>query len=337
MDYESHILQLLHLPPILGARLPDSRVKPVGWHSYDREKKLLCISDGGSTHLKDAYSTLSPLIINLIGNEIGTWLATLHLFTVTTPLALDGWEDRGLEGNNPVAVHIYRHSYRNLHTAISELGHHDAEFARYIDGEWGGRLEMESECICHGDFWPGNVLVSSSDTSSPDADADADADAEGGVIGNGNEVGDGTGDDEKELRLTVVDWEMTRRGTSATDVAQFAAESFLLDRFRSPSKSLLPVFLDAYAEARLAAEGRGDVKVKIDREWVRRMAVHWGVHIAFWPTRVQWAEDREGKQALVDIGVEVLKAATEGNWEKLRKSELFKDVGKVWNGVLGRD
>jgi hypothetical protein len=108
-------------------------------------------------------------------------------------------------------------------------------------------------------------------------------------------------------------------------VGQFAAEAFLLDRFRG-DRGLLPVFLDAYVEVRK----QGDEK--IGKEWVRRMAVHWGVHVAFWPTRVEWA-NREGTQKLVDIGVSVLKAAVDGDWEKLRASELLKDVGETWTKV----
>lgn len=45
----------------------------------------------------------------------------------------------------------------------------------------------------------------------------------------------------------VVDWELVRRGCGATDVGQFAAESWLLDRFRG-GRGLLKAFLEGYQE-----------------------------------------------------------------------------------------
>ncbi|KAF2715309.1 kinase-like protein [Pleomassaria siparia CBS 279.74] len=286
MDYEDRVLEIL--PPLLTKELLDSRVKAVGWHSYDKEQKLLCINDGGDKNLKDAYE-VPELNIPEIGEDIGKWVAALHARSTTTSLSLSGNED--LKANNPIGVAIYRHSYNNLHVALEAYGHR-IELAEYINNTFGSQLTIDNECICHGDFWPGNILVKFQD-------------------------------DQNHATLTVVDWEMTRRGTSATDVGQFAAEAFLLDRFRG-GRGLLPAFLNAYAGTRK----KGD----IGKEWVRRMAVHWGVHIAFWPTRVKWA-DREETQKLVDIGVGVLKAAMDGDWEELRRSRLLEDVADVYIGT----
>lgn len=106
---------------------------------------------------------------------------------------------------------------------------------------------------------------------------------------------------------------MTRRGTSATDTAQFLAESFLLDRFRSPSLGLAPTFLNAYLDAR---------GTRLDVEWFRRLAIHWAVHVTFWPTRVPWT-DGAGKEALVKLGKSVLRAADEGKWDELFGLPVF--------------
>ncbi|KAF2786882.1 kinase-like protein [Melanomma pulvis-pyrius CBS 109.77] len=286
MDYEDRVLEIL--PPLLTQELPECRVHPVKWHSYDKEQKLLCIEDGGDKNLKDAY-TCPKLDIPVVGQEIGNWIAALHMCSTQTSLSLSSSQD--LKANNSIGVTIYRHSYQNLHLALKEYGHRP-ELGEYINNVFGSQLAVENDCICHGDFWSGNVLVKFQD-------------------------------EETNADLTVVDWEMTRRGTSATDVGQFAAEAFLLDRFRG-GRGLMPAFLHAYARARK----QGD----IGKEWVRRMAVHWGVHITFWPTRVQWT-DREGTQKLVDIGVGVLKAAVDGNWEQLRASELLGGVADVYIGA----
>ncbi|KAL5445511.1 hypothetical protein PMIN06_008050 [Paraphaeosphaeria minitans] len=301
MDYEDRVLELL--PSLLSSQLPESSVHPVAVHSYDKENKLLCISDGGSRHLKDAYGD-PTLDISSIGAALGRWLAALHTCTVATPVSLDS-TSQNLKENNAIAVSIYRHSYKNLSSAFAEYGDgegniprhadsndllaKDIELAQQINDEYGSRLAHENECICHGDFWPGNVLVKP-------------AAKQGGGVD-----------------LTVVDWEMTRRGTSATDTAQFIAESFLLDRFCG-DRRLVPAFLNAYFSARPEIP---------DREWFRRFAIHAGVHIAFWPTRVAWT-DRDGTKALVELGKDILRAASEGEWEKLFGMPLFRGMEETF-------
>lgn len=303
MDYEDRVLELL--PPLLTQQLPRSSVNAVQVHSYDRENKLLRIQDGGERHLKDAY-TDPALDIPQLGAELGTWLAALHSSTRSTSLSATPSTDTCLEANNAVGVAIYRHAYRNLGSAFAEYrssddethnqasasAARDVDFAAEINDSYGSRLASENECVCHGDFWPGNVLLQAQGTS-----------------------------------LTIVDWEMARRGTSATDVAQFCAEAFLLDRFRG-RRGLLPPFLNAYLAARWDADGEG-----VGREWFRRMAVHWGVHVAYWPTRVAWT-DREGTRELVDMGMELLKAATEGRWGVLFSKEPLKGVEVRYKDVF---
>jgi Ser/Thr protein kinase RdoA (MazF antagonist) len=202
--------------------------------------------------------------------------------------------DQQSHSNNPVAFNVYRYSYNNLHMALSQFGR-DPQLAHRINKEFGGLLQTDDECMCHGDFWPGNVLVRF--------------------------------DKMQPFELTVVDWELVRRGTSATDIGQFAAEAFLLDRFRG-GRGLRSAFLDAYAAARENTTALG-------KTWLRRTVVHWAVHVAFWPTQVVWT-DREGTQKLVDIGVDVLKYVLEDDWEKLMESPLLRDVKEAYTPLLER-
>lgn len=290
MDYESKVLQIL--PPLLKKQLPDSNVHPAGWYSYDQERKLLCLGDGGESELKKAYAD-PRLNIPKIGEELGRWIAAVHACSTQTSLSLENDDD--LTANNPIGVNIYRYSYNGLAGALAEYGH-DADFGKRINEEFGSKLATDNECICHGDFWPGNILV---------------------------KIKDGV---DKKVNMTVVDWEITRRGTSATDVGQFAAEAFLLDRFRG-NRGLLPAFLNAYSSSRQELPAKD--LATIDRNWVVRMAVHWGVHLAFWPTHVEWS-DREGTRDLVDIGIHVSKAAIDGDWQTLYASELFRGVNEFW-------
>ena len=108
-------------------------------------------------------------------------------------------------------------------------------------------------------------------------------------------------------------------------VGQFSAEAFLHDRFRG-GRGLLPAFLNAYVTAREKA-GNGGSEV-MGKQWLKRMAIHWGVHIAFWPTRVEWT-DKKGTQKLVGIGFGILQAAVDDDWETLRSSELFRNIGSL--------
>ena len=285
MDYEANILTILSSKskPLFTDSL-SSNVHAVEILSYYKEKKLLEIEDGGSRNLKDAY-TDSILDIPQIGQELATWLAALHNSSRNISLALQN--GHSTTNNNPVGVGVYRHSYRNLHIALEKFGH-DVSLAHRIDEKFGSLLATDDECVCHGDFWPGNVLVRVNDDSS--------------------------------AGLTIVDWEMVRRGTSATDVAQFAAEAFLLDRFRG-GKGLRTSFLSKYFAGR---KGSGT----LGKTWLRRLVVHWAVHVAFWPTCVEWT-DREGTKRLVDIGTAALENVVQDNWEKVLESPLLEGLRNV--------
>jgi 5-methylthioribose kinase len=293
MDYEASILDTfapINGESLFSTYLPISAVHAVQAFNYDSELKLLHIEDGGSRNLKDAY-TDTKLDIPEVGKELAKWIATLHDYTKNVSLVAS--DHQGYK-NNPVAVNVYRYSYSNLHTALSQFGH-DPQLAHRINEEFGGLLQMDDECVCHGDFWPGNVLVRL--------------------------------DEKQPLELTVVDWELVRRGTSATDVGQFAAEAFLLDRFKG-GQGLRSSFLNTYATARGGTTTLG-------KTWLRRMVVHWAVHVAFWPTGVVWT-DKEGTRKLVALGEDVLKSVLQNDWEKLLESPLLRDVEEAYAPLLAR-
>ncbi|KAL8799526.1 MAG: hypothetical protein Q9182_005835 [Xanthomendoza sp. 2 TL-2023] len=221
---------------------------------YDQEAKVLVMSDGGTTTLKEAYST-PGFDAPSVGRSLGQWLATLHEAMLDTDIG---------ENGNPTARSIYRWPYMNLARVAAQY-HFDAAFCEYINKTYGSSLAGDDECVCHGDFWPGNVLL------------------------------------DEENRLTVVDWEMCRRGHRGLDVAQFAAEAYLLDRFRG-AKGLLDAFLRGYQDRRLKLGS----KVSTDTFFLRRLGVHLGVHLAFWPASVKWADEEETK-AVIELGHKVMR------------------------------
>ena len=251
MDFEYRALKTIpiHIPANDLIQLP-------GVFSYDAEQHVLTIADGGGRTLKDAYTDPS-IDVSEYGHRIGAWLASLHQSTKDTAMS-----------DNVTAKHIYRHSYRNAPAAAKRFGLNPV-LAESVNLKYGNMLSTDDECVCHGDFWPGNILVG-------------------------------------DQGLTVVDWEMVRRGCGATDVGQFAAEAYLLDRFHG-NKGLLSAFLSGYKQAR-----------DLEDDFVKRVQVHMGVHLAFWPTVVQWASHEETKNVLV-MGHKMMRDATRDDWKSLLK------------------
>ncbi|KAF2422077.1 hypothetical protein EJ08DRAFT_487149 [Tothia fuscella] len=271
MDFEKMAMETV------GSILPnngDVRI-PVVLH-YDSDAHVLQLSDGGPRTLKEAYTDES-VDIKSIGVGLGKWIAQLHFSTTD--------ETVRHKFDNKTAKYIYRHSYNNLTTSLKEYGY-DTNLGSRINERFGSLLASDDVSVCHGDFWPGNILLSDTTITSSDPEP-------------------------VPLVLSVVDWELTRNGSGVTDVGQFAAEAFLLDHCRG-GRGLLHAFLNEYL---------GQRKGELSREDARRIAVHFGTHIAYWPSRVEWGDKEQTKQ-IVGRGVEVLEHAEKGNWEWLRGSVL---------------
>lgn len=258
MDFEHKAMTFV--PPLLD---PSSVVSVPEVYQYDSDSHVLTIEDGGASTLKEAYAD-PALDISAFGNALGQWLAGLHRQTKRTAI-----------GDNQAAKSMYRFAYTRLASALQEYDQ-DPSLAEQIDAQYGSLLQTDDECVCHGDFWPGNILI--------------------------NDQG----------RLKVVDWEMVRRGCGATDVGQFAAEAHLLDQFRG-GKGLRSAFLKGYC-------GTGE----LENRFLKRVAIHMGVHLAFWPTRVSWGREKETKE-IVEVGCELMKRAL-GQDEMLLAGSLLNDL-----------
>ncbi len=255
MDFEAQALR--NLPRTLPSNSPVS-IPSVS--SYDPVHHLLTITDGGPRTLKEAYTDPS-LDIPLIGEQLGAWLATLHQKITAR---------RDIIEDDIVAKSIYRYAYTRLSTVALDF-ELDASLGEQVNEEYGSLLQTDDECLCHGDFWPGNIMLSEVD----------------GI-----------------QHPMVVDWEMTRYGCGATDVGQFAAEAYLLERFRG-GRGLCDAFLKGYKAA---------VGGSLNEAFKKRMAVHLGVHLGFWPARVPWGTKEETREVVV-LGHEILrKAVREDDW-----------------------
>lgn len=273
LDYEYTALSIVPtlIPEDELVRLPEV------FH-YFQEERVMHISDGGSQTLKEAYINNPSLNIPELGARAGKWLAMLHDSTSTTEIRV------GMKQfDNRLAKMLSRISYSNLATILETFGH-DSELAHRIDEKFGSKIDTDEECLCHGDFWPGNLLVDDADPSPTLQEA------------------------ERAPVLTVIDWEIARLGNGALDVGQFAAQAWLLDRFGS--RGLMDAFLKSYMNVRPLSQ-----KDKI------RLTVHFAVHVAFYAPTGQWT-DESGTKLVVDMAAEVMQAVDKVRLDKLRSSPL---------------
>jgi aminoglycoside phosphotransferase (APT) family kinase protein len=277
-----------------------STARAVKYFGRDEKQWLLRLEDGGNCNLKQAYSDGS-LDIREIAFDLAKWLAYLHSSTLFTAINVPELNLQiGEHGNNLISVKACRYSYNELGDVFKATGQ-DPQLAERINHEFGSLLATDDECLCHGDFWPGNVVV-------------------------GSKI-----PDHLLPKLTIVDWEMVRRGNSATDVGQFAAEAWLLDTFKG-NRSLRINFLNAYALARRWATHNPTVihLAPIGKKWIRRMTAHFAVHIAFWPTKVPWTTE-EKTNHIVGLGASLLRCVLNNNWEAIQKSFLFEGLSSDWD------
>ena len=259
MDFEHKAMT--SVSPLLD---PSPIISVAEVYRYDSESHILMIEDGGARTLKEAYPD-PTLDIPTLGKALGQWLAKMHQRTRQTAI-----------GDNRTAKSIYRFAYTHLAVTMQQYDL-DPSLAEQVDAQYGSLLQSDDECVCHGDFWPGNVLVNDQE------------------------------------RLTMVDWEMVRRGCGATDVGQFAAEAHLLDGFRG-RKGLRAAFLRGYGEFRELKDG-----------FLRRIAIHMGVHLTFWPTRVRWGTDRETKE-IMEAGYELMKKGLDTENESWLAGSLLDEL-----------
>lgn len=308
------------------ARQPPLTVSIPELYTYDESLHCILMEDCGSLTLKAIYPTLSPFPHQraTCGACLGSWLAALHQVPIITAGSATSSVPKGnpLPGSaldSPTAKAMSRFATYGRLAATAKQRSNDNDsiaFWTRIDAEYGNALIDDNAVICHGDFWPGNVLVRNV-----------------GVSGSGYD-----GDDDR-LDLTVVDWELVRLGSGATDVGQFAAEAWLLGHFHGDRKPdpnskedrdqvLLESFLRAYRASLVTSStskrGRSDDfasdSILTDR-WLQKTLVHFGVHLWFWTTVVGWGTEAE-MQEVVNYGEEVVRVAISGGLDEWRETTV---------------
>ncbi|KAG2338358.1 hypothetical protein BDR05DRAFT_893824 [Suillus weaverae] len=259
-------------------------------HLFDEEAHVMIIDDCGT----DAR-TLKQLMIDEalprtvaedIGAAIGRFLGRIHAWNK------DASFDMGIFSNNEVgkmisALVTYGRlistlSGRDNIAALADPGLDIPEGTLAVISKLAetrsSEIDSTAEVLTHGDFWPGNIMVS------------LRRESEGGML--------------RLEKLYVLDWELAKAGLRGLDIGQFCAEMRLLQRFypnrQEETSTVMRSFLLAYRG------GSGP-----DEALARVAIAHVGAHLVAWTPRVRWGDKEDTRQTVTE-GVELLIGGAEG-------------------------
>lgn len=271
---------LTTIPDLLSK---DEHVQMPQVYGYYPGEHLLWMSDGGSRGLRDAYKRGENIDVPLVGQRLGAWLAKLHSIQPASEVL----DELKTSGENKYGKFVFSYTFEGVAQVLNEH-HFDPGLGERIKEKWGIEEASEKTSICHGDFWLANIQLEDAEPVPKIEDAE-DVKLETPV-------------------LTIIDWENIRIGNGATDVARFAADAWMTDRFHG-EKGMFKAFLEAYlAERDLKKEGK------------IRLAVHFAVHIIFY-SKMGWT-DKDGTKKLVEVGKDMLEAVEANDLRALANSPL---------------
>ncbi|KAG1784196.1 kinase-like domain-containing protein [Suillus placidus] len=259
-------------------------------HLFDEEAHVMIIDDCGTEArtLKQLVidEALPQTVAEEIGAAIGRFLGRLHAWNK------DASFDMGIFSNNEVgkmisALVTYGRlistlSGRDNIAALTDPGLDIPEGTLAVISKLAETRSSDigsmTEVLTHGDFWPGNIMVS------------LRRESEGGML--------------RLEKLYVLDWELAKAGLRGLDIGQFCAEMRLLQRFypnrQEETSTVMRSFLLAYRG------GSGP-----DEALARVAIAHVGAHLVAWTPRVRWG-DKEDTRKTVTEGVELLIGGAEG-------------------------
>lgn len=197
---------------------------------YDSDQYILIMEDAGDVPtLKSWLRADSPREqIVSVGQSLGSYLAQVHNTTASNSALKQAFKSNIVAKNISSSVYFARlpgaaekHGYTQ--PFIKDVAQFAANEVRTADTVW-----------TLGDFWTGNVLVS-------------------------------TQHEQDTPKLTVVDLEMAKPGTAAFDIGQMGAEMLCLARFRHRDQGslLLQAFLRAYRAETLTIVDAAAVAVRM--------------------------------------------------------------------------
>ncbi|KAH7923920.1 hypothetical protein BV22DRAFT_1014458 [Leucogyrophana mollusca] len=254
-------------------------------HHLDDVAHVMIIDDCGedTRTLKQSMidGLVSPAMAEEIGCALGRFIGRIHSWTKDPSVDLSLFE------TNDEAKEISGFiSYGRLTSTLTgkddipalsdppiDISQTDLQVISDLAAVRIQAINTTTETFTHGDFWPGNIMVS------------LRTDPEGGIS-------------PKLEKLYVLDWEATKTGLRGLDLGQFCAEIHLLRRFHAnceePASVMLESFLRTYGQNQ-------DVDVAL----ARTALTHVGAHLVAWGPRVKWG-GREETRAIVKEGADLL-------------------------------
>lgn len=270
--------------------------------SYNDTQHNLIINDFGpaSKDLHTAFPSLTPKQREDYGRRLGKWLAALHqcntIDTAAFASNIEAKERKGMDQR--ISLLSAGLPSANSDTASPEqVAVEKQEFNDLLEDFVVAVTGAEAGCVVHGDFWPGNILVSTAPV-----------------------------EDRTEELIAVIDLEGVGLGTGATDAGIFAAEAWLLSHFHSSSAQaavaenedfgMLNSFLASYLEA------KGSVSEAFLKEAILQFAINLSV-------------GRGGKILMLPVkqfGVQIVKLVMEQeiDWKGLLELDWGMYGWKAW-------
>ncbi|KAG0020937.1 hypothetical protein BGZ81_009131 [Podila clonocystis] len=297
MEYEDRILHIVHKASTQPEKdIVTQKVHVPKVYFFDPINHVSIQEDGGSApHLKDYISSLkeapSKELMTAIGSSLGEFIARLHLYGHKHRKELYTKEQM----ENPMALDMsHMILYDKMPKAAKDRHNLPEEDVALVTkaAEWGGkRLMTEPETLAHGDFWPGNILVTT-------------------------RTNEATGTTDFE-QIYVIDWELARYAPAAMDMGLLLAECNMLHMYRQPCPELQTSILEAYCKT------YGDNLTVQD---LKTAAIHLGGHLFVWAPHTGWFDknDVEKCNEATSLGLEYIKHAWVEDWAWFRDSTSFK-------------
>ncbi|TVY83243.1 4-hydroxytryptamine kinase psiK [Lachnellula suecica] len=275
-DFEQTILTALQaLPPVSHSGIT---VQTPKIYSFSLSTNTQIYSDlPDSTELKTYVLThaLTESQCSRLGCSLGKWAKAFHEWAAA-PAQKEVRES--MKGNTEMKELKYMINYTTLVATIANFPSILGECKSVFEAiamDVRERLDNEEGSLIHGDFWSGNVLLK----NAPFPEL------------------------EEPLKLFVIDWELSHLSDLVFDLGQMFAELFELKHFKDIDAGiwLIEGFMKGYG--------------KLNEDMAFRAAIHVGVHLICWGSRVQGWGSKEQVEKVVEVG----RGFVVNGWEKDRR------------------
>lgn len=153
MDFEREAIDVISKSSLISS---ESIIQlPTVLH-YDVDTCTLIMKDLGNLPSVKSYTSKTSDNASEIGRALGTFLASLHVWSLSQPEVLKRFQENESSRRLSAAVH-----YGRLDAVAKQFGHDDERIKEIAD-KYSDQVMTSNEVLTIGDFWTGNVLVQDS-------------------------------------------------------------------------------------------------------------------------------------------------------------------------------